>query len=219
MAGLRVAEFLGGKHANFNMALWRSDVAAHLEAGNVKAVLARLGREADLLKLINQPLTWGGATNPFALLPHQRAANYAFSGGLIPDFDALLRARTNAAARKKMRKKERTLAGYGAVRFERAEGQRDVRQALDVFFKQKSARMRAQGLHDVFADPNVRRFVEDGGDRPPARRHAADRALCALGRRHGRGDHGRHRRRAAASAPCSIRSPADAMRSRARASS
>ena len=166
VAGLRIAEFLGGKHANFNMALWRSDIAAHLEAGNVKAVLARLGREADLLKLINQPLTWGGATNPFALLPHQRAANYAFSGGLIPDFDALLRARTNAAARKKMRKKERTLAGYGAVRFERAEGQRDVRQALDVFFKQKSARMRAQGLHDVFADPNVRRFVEDAAITP-----------------------------------------------------
>ena len=124
-------------------------------------MLARLGRDADLLKLVNQPLTWGGATNPFALLPHQRAANYAFSGGLIPDFDALLRARTNAAARKKMRKKERTLAGYGAVRFAQAEGNRDIRDALDVFFKQKSARMRSHGLHDVFADPNVRRFIED----------------------------------------------------------
>ena len=123
-------------------------------------------RDADLLKLVNQPLTWGGATNPFALLPHQRAANYAFSGGLIPDFDALLRARTNAAARKKMRKKERTLAGYGAVRFARAEGQRDIRHALDVFFKQKSARMRAHGLHDVFADPNVRRFIEDAATTP-----------------------------------------------------
>jgi CelD/BcsL family acetyltransferase involved in cellulose biosynthesis len=161
VAGLRVAEFLGGKHANFNMALWRSDVAGQLQATDLKSVLDRLGREADLLKLTNQPLTWGGATNPFALLPRQRAANYAFSGGLIPDFDALLRARTNAAARKKMRKKERTLAGYGTVRFARAEGKRDVRHALDVFFKQKSARMRTQGLHDVFTDPNVRRFVED----------------------------------------------------------
>ena len=161
VAGLRVAEFLGGKHANFNMALWRSDVAAHVEAGDLRAVLRQLGGRADMLKLVNQPLTWGGSTNPFALLPHQRAANYAFSGGLIPDFDALLRARTNATARKKMRKKERTLAGYGNVRFARAEGARDIRHTLDVFFKQKSARMRAQGLHDVFADPNVRRFVED----------------------------------------------------------
>jgi len=161
VAGLRVAEFLGGKHANFNMALWRSNVAAHIEAGDLKAVLARLGRQADLLTLTSQPLTWRGATNPFALLPHQRAANYAFSGALIPDFDALLRARTNAAARKKMRKKERALSGYGTVRFAQAEGSRDIRNALDVFFKQKSARMRAHGLHDAFADPNVRRFVED----------------------------------------------------------
>jgi CelD/BcsL family acetyltransferase involved in cellulose biosynthesis len=28
VAGLRLAEFLGGKHANFNMALWRRDIAA-----------------------------------------------------------------------------------------------------------------------------------------------------------------------------------------------
>lgn len=161
VAGLRVVEFLGGKHANFNMALWRSDVASQLLASDLEAVLDRLGPEADLLKLTNQPLTWGGATNPFALLPHQRAANYAFSGELIPDFDALLRARTNAAARKKMRKKERTLATYGVVRFARARGMREIRHALDVFFKQKSARMRTQGLHDVFGDPNVRRFIED----------------------------------------------------------
>ncbi len=161
VAGLRVAEFLGGKHANFNMALWRSDVAAQLDARDLQAVLGRLDGKADLLTLVNQPLTWAGATNPFALLPHQRAANFAFSGALITDFDVLLRARTNAAARKKMRKKERTLAAYGTVRFDRAEGYRDVRNALDVFFKQKSARMRARGLRDVFADPNVRRFIED----------------------------------------------------------
>lgn len=166
VAGLKVAEFLGGKHANFNMALWRSDVAAHLQAGDLKAVLARLGGQADLLNLVNQPLTWHGATNPFALLPHQRSANYAFSGALIPDFDALLRARTNAAARKKMRKKERALAGYGTVRFGRAESTCDIRKTLDVFFKQKSVRMHAQGLHDVFADPNVRRFVEDAALTP-----------------------------------------------------
>ncbi len=161
VAGLRVAEFLGGKHANFNLALWRSDVAAQLQARDLRAVLGRLDGKADLLKLINQPLTWAGATNPFALLAYQRAANFAFSGALIPDFDALLRARTNADARKKIRKKERTLAGYGTVRFAQAEGHRNIRNALDVFFKQKSARMRAQGLRDVFADPNVRRFIED----------------------------------------------------------
>src|SRR5690606_28805231 len=32
LAGLRVVEFLGGKHANFNMALWRRDAATAIGA-------------------------------------------------------------------------------------------------------------------------------------------------------------------------------------------
>jgi CelD/BcsL family acetyltransferase involved in cellulose biosynthesis len=110
-AGLRVIEFLGGKHANFNMALWRSDAAANINAADLRGVMAQLAHHADLVKLVNQPLTWAGTTNPFALLPQQRSANLGFSGALVPDFEALLRARTNAATRKKMRKKERALSG------------------------------------------------------------------------------------------------------------
>lgn len=160
LGGLIGLEFLGGKHANFNMALWRRDVAAAIGADGLRNVLAALSGHADVLKLVNQPLTWGGATNPFALLPHQRAANYGFSGALVPDFDALLRARSNSEARKKMRKKERTLASFGELRFERATEPDDVRRVIDAFFKQKSARMRALGMSDAFSLPGVRRFIE-----------------------------------------------------------
>ena len=116
--------------------------------------------------LPNQPLTWDGATNPFALLPHQRAASYGFSGALVPDFEALLRSRTNAETRKKMRKKERALASSGELHFERAIEPDDVRRVLDAFFKQKSARMRALGTPDAFAFPGVRRFVEAAAIEP-----------------------------------------------------
>ena len=160
IGGLIGLEFLGGKHANFNMALWRRDVAATIGADGLRNVLATLSGHADVLKLINQPLTWGGATNPFALLPHQRAPNYGFSGALVPDFDALLRARSNSEARKKMRKKERALASFGDLRFTRATEPDDVRRVLDAFFKQKSARMRALGMSDAFSLPGVRRFIE-----------------------------------------------------------
>lgn len=160
VGGLLGLEFLGGKHANFNMALWRRDVAATIGAAGLRGTLAALSGHADVLRLINQPLTWGGATNPFALLPHQRAANYGFSGALVPDFDALLRARTNSDTRKKMRKKERALASFGELRFERATEPDDVRRVLDAFFKQKSARTRALGMSDAFSLPGVRRFIE-----------------------------------------------------------
>ncbi len=160
VGGMRVVEFLGGKHANFNMALWQRDAAATIGVDDLRAVLSSLAKQADILRLTNQPLTWEGTTNPFALLPQQRSANFGFSGALGPDFDALFAARTNAVARKKMRKKERALAGYGDVRFERVHGAHDVRRVLDAFFKQKSARMRALGTPDVFAAPGVRRFIE-----------------------------------------------------------
>jgi len=155
-------EFLGGKHANFNMGIWRRDVACSIDVKALRAVLTQLAGRVDFISLISQPLTWGGATNPFALLPHQRAANHGFSGALVPDFDALLRARTNSDTRKKLRKKERGLASFGEVRFERATAPDNVRRMLDAFFKQKTARMRGLGLPDIFSDAGVRRFIEAG---------------------------------------------------------
>ena len=160
LAGLRVLEFLGGKHANFNMGLWQRDVAAAIDAPELRFITRRLAEHADLMMLTAQPLTWGGTTNPMAQLRHQRSPNHGFSGALIPDFEALIRVRTNSATRKKMRKKERGLADMGEVRFERATGARQVHRVLDAFFKQKSARMRQLGLPDVFAAPGVRRFIE-----------------------------------------------------------
>jgi CelD/BcsL family acetyltransferase involved in cellulose biosynthesis len=160
IAGLRVVEFLGGSQANFNMAVWHRDAVTKIGQEELRGVLDQLAGEADILRLTNQPLTWAGTTNPFALLPQQRSPSFGYSGALAHDFDALLRARTNASDRKKMRKKERTLAGYGDVRFERACTTSDVRRVLDAFFKQKSARMRSLGIPDVFAAPGVRRFIE-----------------------------------------------------------
>jgi CelD/BcsL family acetyltransferase involved in cellulose biosynthesis len=164
LAGLRLVEFLGGKHANFNMALWQRDAAATIGVDDLRAVLKRVAEQADIVKLINQPLTWAGTTNPFALLPQQRSANFGFSGALVPDFEALFRARTNSAARKKMRKKERALASHGDVRFERARGAHDVRRVLATFFKQKTARMHTLGIEDAFSAPSVQRFIEAAAD-------------------------------------------------------
>jgi len=168
LAGCEVLQFLGGGHANFNMGLWRSGVAAAFEAAELNAVFARLADSADLLRLCNQPLTWNGTTNPFALLPHQPAASSGFSGALIGDFEALLRAHTDSATRRKMRNKQRALEELGSVRFERAQDPQRIRQVLDAFFKQKNARMRALGISDVFANANVRRFIEAAASEPTA---------------------------------------------------
>ena len=63
--GLRVAEFLGGKHANFNVAIWRRDAATAIPYEIVERMLAAIAPEADALTLFNQPVLWNGVTNPF----------------------------------------------------------------------------------------------------------------------------------------------------------
>ncbi len=70
---INVLSFLGGKHANFNFALWRRDIAQIITAEDIRAVLAQItaGHKADILSLLNQPRSWQGFANPFALLPHQ----------------------------------------------------------------------------------------------------------------------------------------------------
>src|SRR5882757_5977845 len=70
-SGVRVARFLGGKHATFNMALWRKDFAAAATAADLEALMSeiRAHAQADVLALTQQPQRWTDLPNPFALLP------------------------------------------------------------------------------------------------------------------------------------------------------
>ncbi|MFA6266432.1 MAG: GNAT family N-acetyltransferase [Pseudolabrys sp.] len=167
-AGLRVIEFLGGKHANFNMGLWQADLLANVTTQGLHDVFAHLRGQADLVVLGNQPVTWAGRDNPLALLPHQASPSFGFSGPLQRDFEALFDERTSAVGRRKMRKKERTLAGAGELAFARATQESDIVRVVEDFFTQKSARMRAIGLPDVFAAQDVRDFISAGALTPTA---------------------------------------------------
>src|SRR6266508_4922864 len=78
---VHIAEFLGGKHANFNVGLWRRDFARHLDQAMLRGLFARIaahGPRVDVLSFKNQPLEWNGATNPFVTLPHQPSANSGY---------------------------------------------------------------------------------------------------------------------------------------------
>jgi CelD/BcsL family acetyltransferase involved in cellulose biosynthesis len=159
---LDVAGFLGGKHANFNFALWRRDVAARLGGAEMRAILTMIGHVApgiDFLALTNQPHQWDGLANPFALLPHQASPSFGYRGQLTGDFAALASTRVSAPQRKKLRKKERVLSAAAPVRYWRAETEDEAARVLDAFFVQKAERMAELGLADVFAAPGMREFI------------------------------------------------------------
>jgi CelD/BcsL family acetyltransferase involved in cellulose biosynthesis len=170
--GVRVAGFLGGKHATFNMPLWRRDFAATANADDLAALLAGL-REAggvDVLALRQQPLRWGDLANPMAQLAHQDSVNdcpvLALPPGAAPA-DLI-----SNSFRRRLKGKERKLQALPGYRYGLARTQADVDRLLEAFFRVKPLRMAAQKLPNVFADPGVADFIRaacstelDGGGR------------------------------------------------------
>jgi CelD/BcsL family acetyltransferase involved in cellulose biosynthesis len=115
----------------------------------------------DLIALTNQPQRWGGLANPLALWPHQESPSSGAVGALSADFAALQAERLAQPARKKLRKKERTLAEHGTLQVRRAETDTDARAFLDAFFTQKAERMGSLGIPDAFAAPGTREFIAE----------------------------------------------------------
>jgi CelD/BcsL family acetyltransferase involved in cellulose biosynthesis len=161
--GLAVARFLGSKHANFNMGLWRRDFLADVTAEHLHEDFAEAARSAggiDLAVLLSQPLSWDGAANPFALLPHQASVDISARQNLTGGGDAL-RGVLSSSMRARLRTKERKLERLPGYRYVLAESEADVERLLERFFALKSAHMAAQGLGNVFAEQGVAEFLRD----------------------------------------------------------
>ena len=138
---LRVAQFLGGPHANYNLGLFRADAA--FSARDLRLLLREAARAKGgphLYRLVNMPLLWRGAANPLTLLPHRTGANRAYATALGADGEAWLATRPSAATRKKWRKKEKRLAATGELSYFRAKNEMQAQKILDAFFRQKSQR-------------------------------------------------------------------------------
>jgi CelD/BcsL family acetyltransferase involved in cellulose biosynthesis len=160
---LTVARFVGGKHSNSNLGLWRRSYANAITRADLDHIVGLIGSvdpSVDLLVLLNQPVAWDEVPNPLALLPRQDSPSFAYRGKLARDFDELFKERVSTSTRKKLRQKERALSKHGPVRYWQAETAADLRRVLDAFFVQKAERMKELGLANVFAEAGVREFIE-----------------------------------------------------------
>jgi CelD/BcsL family acetyltransferase involved in cellulose biosynthesis len=158
-AGVRIAQFLGGKHATFNMGLWRRDFAQTATSADLDALVALIAAQgkADLLALTQQPQRWRDQFNPLALLPQQPSTNDCPLMTIDPA--APPTARISNSFRRRLKGKERKLQVLAGYRYLLAETDADIKRLLDAFFIYKPARMAAQKLPNVFADPGVEQFI------------------------------------------------------------
>jgi CelD/BcsL family acetyltransferase involved in cellulose biosynthesis len=157
--GVRSACFMGGKHATFNMALWDADFAAAATAADLEALISgiRQRSNADVLALMQQPVTWRDLPNPMALLASQPSANdcplLTMAPGAAP---ATLISNSFRGRLKSKERKLQTLPGY---RYHVAASEADIKRLLDWFFAIKPLRMAEQKLPNVFAETRVEDFV------------------------------------------------------------
>lgn len=164
--GTRFAEFIGGKHANYHMALYRPDFAEALDATAAQQLLKEIGAAIggiDALFLINQPTAWQGIANPPARLAAGQSPSRAYKLALEPgDCDGTLRRSMSKHARKKMTTKRNRFAEFGPSELVRAHSDAEIGRVLDAFLAQKAARFAQLGLPDPFATPAIRAFLREG---------------------------------------------------------
>jgi CelD/BcsL family acetyltransferase involved in cellulose biosynthesis len=157
---IHVGFFMGGKHTNFNLPVWRLELLKDAGLDQLLEGLRSTGPHIDLLILLNQPATWRGVANPMLQLPHAASPSQAYGGVLKCDFEDLLKERMGSGSRKKLRQKERQLvAAVGPVSYLRALTHAEVDRVLEAFFRQKGARMRELGLSNAFDGAGVKEFA------------------------------------------------------------
>jgi CelD/BcsL family acetyltransferase involved in cellulose biosynthesis len=157
--GIRTAQFMGGKHTTFNMALWDREFAAGATASDITALLAGMRERAaaDVLSLVRQPQRWHDLPNPMALLPGQPSANDCPL--LTMDPTAEPAERISNSFRRRLKGKERKLRALSGYRHQVVTSDSEVERVLDWFFAVKPLRMAAQKLPNVFAEPGVEDFI------------------------------------------------------------
>jgi CelD/BcsL family acetyltransferase involved in cellulose biosynthesis len=174
-SGIRFAEFIGGKHANYHMGIYEPAFAAGLDAAGARLMLAEIGAAIgglDAFIFVNQPTQWQGVPNPLAQLAGGPSPSGAYKLALVPgDGEGSLRRSMSSHAHKKLKNKRNRFVTYGPSEMVRARTPAEIARVIDAFLRQKAARFAMMGIADPFAPPAVRRFLERGaqsdGDRPP----------------------------------------------------
>lgn len=165
-----IAQWLGGKHVNFNMALYHPDIDTICPGLNFRSVLRRAAAFADvhidLFALLNQPLHWQRFANPMSRSACQISASHSPFGALQPTFEAMLKEPGRKRVRKKIRSQQNKLKPHGGHISRQVHNPAEMHAVLDLFAQQKAQRFAELGIANVFDEPGVMSFFHSLIDAP-----------------------------------------------------
>jgi CelD/BcsL family acetyltransferase involved in cellulose biosynthesis len=154
--GAGIAAFFGGSHSNLNMPVFTGAIAAELTPDRLDRMLREIGpaHGVDVFALTGQPPLWQGVANPLAALPFQRSADDVY-------FGTLAAGEPPPRLPSGMRKKERQLSRMPGFRYTVGTTAPEVDRILAFFRAQKAVRFGTHGIHNVFEDRGVMKFITD----------------------------------------------------------
>ncbi|WP_350334486.1 GNAT family N-acetyltransferase [Coralliovum pocilloporae] len=161
----RVLNWIGGKHTNYNMGLYRRDVMSRLSAQDIcqlLKIISQNGTRIDVVQLQNQPKSWNGLDNPFAAVPYSDAPSIALSVDLSSGFQHYFETVVRKRARKKYKTQTRKLLESGhSVAIRISESATDGYELFSIFLKQRNERFRNQGIQSPFGSDDAILFYLD----------------------------------------------------------
>ncbi|WP_170122111.1 GNAT family N-acetyltransferase [Breoghania corrubedonensis] len=160
---LKIARWLGGKFNNYNLGLWCPSEIAAITEEEMRRALGDIARKAgiDSFELANQPKTWEGFDNPFAMICEQQSPSNSFVMDLEPDFDALYARRRSSRSRRTQRRKRETMAEAGEIRLLHARDEATVLKIVDALVEQRNARAAEAGIPSIFAEKGAQAMTRE----------------------------------------------------------
>jgi CelD/BcsL family acetyltransferase involved in cellulose biosynthesis len=158
---LRVARFMGGRHANGNFAAADPAWLGNPNVAVIHALLRAIAKarpDIDLVALERLMPDLDGVINPLASLPNFPSPNLSLAVDLKGGFDAVLDRASGKRRRKKHRSQTRKLEAFGSQRRIEASTPDEARILLDAFFTMKEIRFATMGIFNVFGEPRVQAF-------------------------------------------------------------
>jgi CelD/BcsL family acetyltransferase involved in cellulose biosynthesis len=156
----RIADVIGGKHANFHAPLLAAGAARQLGPAEMRRVLLDAGAQIgiDAYAFTNLPVSWRGEANPLAAGGRPSPSN-GYKLTLDADPEATLARAFSKDTRKKLRRKEKALGEIGPVAHAIARSVTEADAILDTFLTLKRERFRELGIANPFEDPATERFL------------------------------------------------------------
>jgi len=166
-AKARKIGWLGNSLCNYNGPLLAGDFsrcvgpAQFVQVWKQVRALLQSSVGHDLIDLEKMPETIGEQANPFCTLRLTPHVNNAYLTALVGDWETYYAAKRSSATRRKDRKKQRSIAEYGEVRFSTAANRDEIVRTLDALIEEKTVSYAKLGVDNMFERPGYRDFFLD----------------------------------------------------------